>query len=305
MRSRDGGAAGGRSEGGELRKSGPGRPAPPDALGRELEQYLLAAVEVRALAPRTVANYHRDLSRLVDFLRARGATSAATVTRLHLREWLSLLRRQGVPPSTAARLALEVRHFLRHTAPVDAAAAFSDLPLPRAPRAPLPAICHADVLMLLGAPGEDKLGLRDRAVLAVLYVTGLRLGELVALDLKQVDLSGGQLLCWDGAGRPRPAPLGPQALAALARYLADARPRFAESSGSAALFLSQRGQRLSARAVEGLVRRHGRECGFDVTPLRLRQTCAQHLREGGARAYAVQQLLGATLTTSRRVPSST
>jgi site-specific recombinase XerD len=304
MRSRPGGAAGRGSQSRELGETVAGHPAAEDALGRQLEEYLLAAVEERALAPRTVANYYRDLGRLVEFFRSLGVRSATEVTRLHLREWLSLLRRSRVPVSTTARLTLEARHFLRYAAPETAASVFSGLALPRAPRGPLAALSQEDVLALLETPGQDQLGLRDRAVLAVLYATGLRLGELVALETKQVDLAGSQLRCWDAAGYERPALLGPQATAALARYLVEARPGLAKGSDSPALFLSQRGQRLSGRALEGLVCRHGRACGLAVTPLSLRQTCAQHLRQGGATAYAVRRILGATLTTSRRPSAS-
>lgn len=272
---------------------------PPDQLDLQVARYLCHAADERGVGARTLANYRRDLSQFAAFIRSRGATSCASVTRLHLREWLSQLRSAGIPASTARRLALEARHLLRFAAGGADPDPFEGLNLPKAPRGAPAAISVDEMATLLAAPAEDTLGLRDRAVLAVLYATGLRVSQLVDLDCKQVDFTAAEIRRWDRSGHPRPAFLGPRALVALQRYLEESRPLLAGGGACPALFLSRLGHRLSARAVESLVARHARAVGLAASPRDLRVACALHLREGGARAGVVKRLLGTTLSTSR------
>lgn len=275
----------------------------PEAMANELAaqlvRYLAHAVDERGVGARTLANYRRDLARFVEFLGARGATSCAAVTRLLLREWLSSLRSAGVPAASAARVAREVRHFLCFGAGEGAPDPFSGLQLPKAPRLAPAALRVDQVASVLAAPSADALGLRDRAVLAVLYATGLRVSQLVGLDLKHVDSAAAELRLWDKYGRPRPAFLGTVAMAAVGRYVEEARCRFAGEATSQALFLSRLGRRLSAREVHRLVVRHAKTVGLAMSPRDLRVACAMHLRAGGARAGVVKQLLGTTLATTR------
>ena len=157
-------------------------------------------------------------------------------------------------------------------------------------------------MTLLSAPDDTTLGLRDRALLAVLYSTGLRAAEVVAFDLGQVDLSAGEVASRDRRGRARPAFLGHQARAQLDEYLLHARPRFVGATCSRALFLSRKGERLSVRSVEHIVRTYGRQVGLSITPRDLRLACATHLRQGGATATAIKGLLG-TVTIGPRGPA--
>lgn len=274
--------------------------AEPDPLVLWLQRYLAYAAEARGVSARTLANYRRDIGQFVAFLRAEDVAAWAQVGRPLLRRWLSRLRERGFTAASIARQASEVRTFLRFLADegVVAADPFEGLRMPRPPRVEREVLTRAEVVRLLEAPGPTPLGLRDRAVLEVLYATGMRVTELSRLELRQIDLPGRQILRWDRAGHTRPAFLGRSAVEALERYLASARPKLLRDAAERALFLGRSGRKLSGRAVEHLVVRHARAAGLSAAPGDLRAACAAHLREGGATAAAVRQLLG-TLKSNR------
>ncbi len=260
-----------------------------------LERYLDYLNSGKGVSPRTLGNYRRDLAQFVGFLGAEGARTWGEVERPLLRKWLSDLRSRGFSQASVARRASEARAFVRHVMETTGAAAnpFAGLRLPRAQPAERRALSREEVARLLAAPDASPVGVRDRAVLATLYATGLRVSELVGLDMRQVDLACGCIERWDRRGELRVAFLGGGAAAALAAYLAEARPQLAGDKPERALFVAQGGRRLSARAVEHLVARHARSAGLRATPRDLRVACAAHLREGGASGLAVRALLGA------------
>ncbi len=162
-------------------------------------------------------------------------------------------------------------------------------------------LSEAEVIALLAAPDLSKpIGLRDRAILELFYSTGLRRAEVAALDLTDVDLTGGTVLvrCGKG-GRSRLVPLGEVAAEVLLAYLRDARPRFLKKPGVTALFLAalrcgQAGQRLSAHQIKMLVQRAGEAAGIArrVTPHLLRHCLATHMLKAGADLRHVQEILG-------------
>ncbi|MHB1005198.1 MAG: tyrosine-type recombinase/integrase [Chloroflexota bacterium] len=271
-----------------------------DAHASALDRYL-ADAERRALNARTLANYRHDLFEFLAFLRENGVQWLASVDRPLLRRWLSNLRGRGLAAGSIARRAVEARAFLRF-AVGSGNDPFVGLRLPRAERGRRPILTRSQVARLLSTPDETATGLRDRAVLAVLYAGGLRVAELSALDARQVDFADQTIQRWDSAGRPRPAFVGGQAWETLARYLAEARPVLTPSD-ERALFVSRRGDRISARAVEHLVGRHARAASLEASPNDLRAACAAHLREGGATAVAVRSLLGTTLSNKPQAPS--
>lgn len=167
--------------------------------------------------------------------------------------------------------------------------------LPRIERLPPPVLNEAQARRLIETPAETKIGLRGRAILELLYGTGLRLGECVRLDLADVSLLEGRLLVRSGKGRKdRVVPLVGRAAAALDLYLRDVRPQLAESPREEALFLSRDGDRLSCSALQMRLREYGKTAGLRTTlrPHVLRHTCATHLLRGGADIRYVQRLLG-------------
>ncbi|MHB1133269.1 MAG: tyrosine-type recombinase/integrase [Chloroflexota bacterium] len=271
----------------------------PDDLTASLRNYLECCGAERGLAQSTVGNYSRDLRRFVDFLRRRGVPSVKAVPRLVLREWLSELHKSGLASATARRVVSEARAFLLAAAPGEPDS-FEGLSLPRLERAASVPLNTEEVRALLAAPPPTVLGRRDRAIIAALYSSGLRVSQLVALDVRQLDLDEGVVRRWDRGGRLHPAFLGLSTVAALRDYLENSRPDLARHPEEPSLFLSRRGQRISTRAVDLLVAKYARVVGVTASPQALRRACALHMRAGGASAGAVRQLLGTRLVGTRQ-----
>ncbi|MEW6220315.1 MAG: tyrosine recombinase XerC [Thermodesulfobacteriota bacterium] len=267
------------------------------------------AVE-KAYSPHTVAGYCRDVSELAAFLGP--ATEVAAVDAAAVRAFVAQLNRRQQASSVARKLSglrtffrFLVRRRVLERDPV------AGVPIPRQAQ-PIPAFLTVDeAFALMEAPGnDDPLAARDRAILEVLYASGLRVAELVALDNEQVDRAAGLLRVQHGkGGRQRLAPLGRPALAALAGYLPQragllqARAERGWQGREPALFLNHRGCRLSARSVERLVTRYALRAGIarPVSPHALRHSFATHLLEMGADLRAVQELLGhASLASTQR-----
>ncbi len=183
--------------------------------------------------------------------------------------------------------------FLAHAGTIlgDPAA---QVPLPRRQRLPR-ALSERAARRVVNAPLPTLLGRRDRAVLEVLYGTGLRLTECVQLDLADLDLVGETLRVRQGKGRKdRNLPLTGRALAAVGDYLSEVRPRLCRVTGDVALFLTRHGRRLGAVSISVLVRRYGRAAGVAASTHVLRHSYATHLLRGGANPREVQLLLGHT-----------
>lgn len=265
-----------------------------DPLRGRIDGFERTLREERRLSPHTVAAYRRDLERLAAALREQGVERWSTVTPAMVRGYLARRHRAGVGGRSLARELSAARTFFRH---LEAEGAVRGNPAqgvsaPRAPRR-LPRTLDADAAAaLMTARGEDPLALRDTAMLELLYSSGLRLAELVALDLDCLDLADG-LVEVEGKGRKtRRVPVGAAARAALARWLA-ARRALA-GRGESAVFVGARGRRLSPRAVQLRLARRAAEGGLGVHlhPHMLRHSFASHLLESSGDLRAVQELLG-------------
>ncbi len=235
------------------------------------------------------------------------------MTHLTLRRYLGLLRSQGRSSRTVARKLAALRSFFRHLCregvlEENPAAVVSS---PRLEKR-LPRYLHVkEVEDLLRQPDSSPLGLRDRAVLEMLYGTGARIAEIWALDVDDVDLEGEFVRLTGKRRKERLVPLGSCARSALSRYLREVRPmllRAADrpgrsgSPGSRALFLNRRGGRLSVRGLRRLVDKYVRRLARErrVTPHALRHSFATHLLDNGADIRSVQEMLGhASLSTTQ------
>ncbi len=262
----------------------------------------------RGLSPRTVDAYARDLARFSEFLVRHRVTAPDQIEREHLRGFVHALERGGLGARSRARALVAVRRFLRHagrfaslrTDPDD------DVDSPRFDR-PLPRTLPAeDVSALLDqANPSTPIGIRDRAMVEVLYGAGLRVSELVALPLSGVDRRVGILRVLGKGRRERLVPLGEPALDALGLYLERARPmlRRAASPACDAVFLSRRGAAMTRQNFFERLRQLARRAGIAVervSPHVLRHAFATDLLEGGADLRAVQTMLGhADLSTTQ------
>ncbi|HEY8393286.1 MAG TPA: site-specific tyrosine recombinase XerD [Thermaerobacter sp.] len=272
-----------------------------DRLIQEFIDYL--RVE-RGLASNTLASYGRDLAHFAAFLRDRGLPLAA-VDRPLLMAYLHELHRSGRRAATRARRLAALRGFFRYLheegyLPADPT---EGLASPRLERRLPRVLSVAEVTRLLNGPDASRPeGLRDRAMLELLYATGMRVSELVGLDLDDVHLDHGYARCRGKGGKERVVPVGVPALRAVRDYLLRGRPRLVRRLGERALFLNRRGGRISRQAVWKLLKTYARAAGIGrpVTPHTLRHSFATHLLAHGADLRSVQELLGhADVTTTQ------
>ncbi len=268
--------------------------------GPELGEFLAYLRAERGASPHTVSAYAADLGQFAAFLERLPSPPGdmTAVGHLHVRAFLAFLQSKRYSRRSVARKLAAVRTFFRFLArrglPANPARSVAT---PRLGRRLPRFLQEREAGALVERPDpRTPLGRRDRALLEVLYGAGLRVGELVRLDLEDVDSSRGLLHVRGKGGRERLAPLGSRAIAALAAYLDGGRPALLGGGGAGerALFLNCRGGRLSARGVRDVVARHsaGLGNGGAVSPHTLRHSFATHLLDNGADLRAVQELLG-------------
>jgi integrase/recombinase XerD len=257
------------------------------------------------VSPHTLAAYRRDLARLVTYVEGRTLTTS-TLTRADLEAFIRQSMASGLAPASVARLVAAIRSFYRFERligrldrnPAD------DLQAPRA-LANLPRFLSLDeVDRLLEMPDvTTPRGLRDRALMEVLYATGLRVSELVGLRIAEVRLEQGFVQCLGKGSKERIVPLGAEAVTWVRRYVAEARPILARRRDSARLFLNARdGKALSRIGFWRLLKEYGRRAGIraHLSPHVLRHSFATHLLERGADLRAIQAMLGhADLSTTQ------
>jgi tyrosine recombinase XerC len=260
-----------------------------------LDGYLRSLRAERNLSPYTLRNYATDLHAFIDFVEDEGG-DPLQVDRHTLRRYLARLMEAGVASGSITRKVSTIRTFYRHLELAGhlEASPFQGVRGPRRPRRLPSFLSNEDVAALVSAPETDTpLGLRDRALMELLYAAGVRVSELVGLGTADVDLREGLLRVRGKGRKERVVVIGRPARRALTAYLREGRPRLA-TSAEAALFLNHKGGRLSARGVEGLVRKYALAAGLDqhIFPHLLRHTFATHMLEGGADLRVLQELLG-------------
>jgi site-specific recombinase XerD len=260
-----------------------------------LDGYVRVLAARRNLSPYTLRNYANDLRHYFAFMEERGRR-VPEVDKLLLREYLSSLVNAKIAPASVTRRVSTLRSFYRY---LRLEGVIDDDPLlgvrgPRRERRLPTFLTHAQIETLIGAADkETPQGLRDRAILELLYASGVRVSEVVGVDVASVDLEERTALVFGKGSRERMVMMGKPAARAIERYLREGRPRQAQRKGTA-LFLNREGGRLSQRAVQLLVRRYATAAGLDrsVHPHLLRHTFATHLLDGGAELRVVQTLLG-------------
>lgn len=272
----------------------------------------LAHVEVeRGLSPHTVAAYSRDLTRYRAAMLAAGLTGPEQVTPNDVSAFVTGLSRgdeehQGLSATSVSRSLAAVRSFHRFLTSerglaLDPAARVTP---PKAAQRLPKAISLAEVEALIAAAGvpEGPVGLRDTALIELLYGTGLRISEAVALDVDDLpEEATGTLIVTGKGGKQRAVPLGGMARSALSAYLVRARPELARRGGPP-LFLNTRGGRLTRQSAYAVITRAADRAGIStaISPHTLRHSCATHMLDGGADVRVVQELLGhASVTTTQ------
>ena len=251
----------------------------------------------RGLSARTVDAYRRDLDRLVLYLATRGVARPADVTATDLREFVYHLKDLGLQPSSIRRNVSALRTYFAYLLAegVVVADPTDRIELPKTWRR-LPGVLTRDeVSTLLDAPdASDRLFWRDKALLEFAYASGVRVGELIGLKVRDVDLEEGLAVVFGKGAKERLVPVGRAALQALVVYLREIRPQLARNRAEGVVFLNARGTPLTRMGVWKILRRHVERSGIRkrVTPHTLRHSFATHLLEGGADLAAVQEMLG-------------
>ena len=281
----------------------------PEPMARVLGDYERHLVSERDLTPHTVRAYVADVAGLLDHASRLGGESVTDLDLRTLRSWLAKQQTMGRSRTTIARRATAARVFtawLVRTgrAPSDAGASLGS---PKAHKS-LPPVLRADeardLIAAAAALADDgsPTGLRDVAMLELLYATGIRVGELVGLDVDDVDRDRNVVRVFGKGRKERSVPFGRPAARALDFWQRQGRPHLVVEGSGPALFLGARGRRIDQRAVRTLVHRRISEVpgAPDIGPHGLRHTAATHLLEGGADLRSVQELLGhASLATTQ------
>lgn len=288
-------------------------PVPSDRLGRAVVEFVDHLALERRASRHTVEAYQRDLVQFAAHARGieGGPLAPDAVTRLMLRQYLGVVS-EGVSTATVARKLAAVRAFFRYLVRAGRLreSPAESVSTPRV-RKRLPAMLNAEsaaevMAAPAGAPGNDASRARDAALLEVLYGSGLRVSELVKLDLANVSFGDKSVRVLGKGKKERVVPLGTKAEAALRAYLARRTELCHPKTGAqdaVALFLGRSGARLGVRWVQKLVHRYG-ALGTgrpDLHPHALRHACATHMLEGGGDLRAIQEMLGhSSLSTTQR-----
>ena len=288
-------------------------------MREQIERFLIHLTAEQNASENTVAAYRNDLNQLIIYLEAYRGPLGEQVNdwtqadKIVVQNYLLELRERGYASTTVARKIAALKGFFEylHRTHVIAEDPTAGVTSPKVKKHVPQTIPPEDVEKLLAAPSASRTpqSLRDMALMETLYATGVRVTELVNLDVVDVDLARAQVVCGVKGRQQRSVPIDEGTVFALTRYLADGRPQLVIAANEPALFLNHRGQRLTRQGLWLIIKRYVREVGIEdsVTPHTLRHSFATHLLNSGAKLREVKERLGhASLSTTqvyRQVPN--
>ena len=272
---------------------------------QRLQNFISHLAVERGLSKNTVIAYQRDLAKFLEFL-AGSNRSLVDVDVDLINRFIAQARSQGISEASLARRAVAIRTFSRFLAKdqglTDSAKEFVP---PKIPKRLPKALTIDEVSRMISGTPETLSGIRDRAILELLYATGARVSELVALEVGDLKATEDEFLTvrlFGKGGKERIVPVGSFARAATDQYLIRVRPSLVKNPRQTALFLNQRGDRLSRQSAWTIVTDSAKRAGISaqISPHSLRHSFATHLIDGGADIRIVQELLGhASVTTTQ------
>jgi len=251
----------------------------------------------RGLSRNTIKSYALDLAKFSGYISKRNSKNIKAVTKHDISKYLYFLKDSGLAASSISRNLVAIKVFYRFlvTERILKENAASLLESPRIMRS-LPEVMNAgEVTKILAVPNtRNLLGTRDKAVLELMYATGMRVSEVVELVLEGLNLDVGFVRCSGKGGKERIVPVGREAKEALSRYLSKSRPKLCGKSQTRHLFLSRLGKKISRQSFWKMLKKYARLAGIkkDITPHTLRHSFATHLLENGADLRSVQEMLG-------------
>ena len=265
-------------------------------MENQLLEFISYLHNVKKTSTNTELSYKRDLMKMVRFMESRGITDAGDVKTADLESYVSDLNENGFKAATVSRNIASIKAFYGY--------AVKELGVKEDPSAGLKSpkiekkmpeiLTMEEVVRLLEQPkGDTPKEIRDKAMLELLYATGIRVSELIGLELSDVNLQMNYILCRD-ANKERVIPFGNEARHALIRYLESSRSIMVEDASSTVLFANCSGQKMSRQGFWKLIKYYAKKAGItsDITPHTLRHSFAAHLVENGADLRSVQEMLG-------------
>ncbi len=251
----------------------------------------------RGLAENTLSSYRRDLLTFIEFLKSKKINSFQEISRADLSDYLFMLRTKGRAPSTISRNLASIRTFCQFMIKEgfinnDPS---SELESPKQVKKLPDVLSFSEVEILLNQPDNGcPRGLRDRAMIEMLYATGIRVSELIDLDRTHADINNGYILCVGKGNKERIIPLGSIAIKVLKEYLENVRPNLIKNESETALFVNHHGRRLTRQGFWKIIKKYATKAGVSksITPHTLRHSFATHLLENGADLRSVQEMLG-------------
>jgi len=252
----------------------------------------------KGLSPSTLESYGRDISQFLEFTEERGTDEMEEIRRSHIMLYLGALRGAGKAAATVNRNTVSLRayfHFLLKERLIGQDPTL-DMETIKPNKKPPMILSIEEIERLLGAPDEtSSQGMRDKAMLELLYATGIRVTELISLDTQDVNTELKFARCSGASGKERVVPIGNMAAGSVARYVSSMRDKLLRvNQEEPALFLNSLGGRLTRQGFWKIIKKYAREARIeqDITPHTLRHSFAAHLLEGGADLRSVQQMLG-------------
>lgn len=261
-----------------------------------LDRFLHYLVVEKGLSSNTIEAYSHDLNRFLMYLQQREIAELHQVSKGDIRGFLLLLKKEGLSSKTLARILVSMRVFFRFLVEeaILSSSPAEEIDSPKIPRT-LPNILDLDeVERLLEQPDQSLQGLRDRAMLELLYATGMRVSELMRLHLNHVHLEAGYVLLFGKGSKERIVPIGEEAMRWVQRYLQESRRQLLKGRESDFLFISRYGKPMSRQQFWKSIKAYGKRAGIRkrITPHLLRHSFASHLLERGADLRSVQLMLG-------------
>ena len=265
---------------------------------KELIETFLSYLSVeRGLAKNTISSYRKDLDTYADFLKSKNMNSIFSVKRSHITDFLFSQKERGLSANSISRRLVAVKMFHRflvkermlaedQTSLLDSPKLWKRIP---------DVLSEEDIDALLSAPNlREPQGIRDRAILEIMYATGMRASEVVNLKLNDINMEVGFLRCIGKGNKERIIPFGKKAIVAVGRYIKTTRSEFKNVESQPNLFLNRFGHRISRQSLWKIVKRYAKEARIKkaVKPHILRHSFATHLLEHGADLRSVQEMLG-------------
>jgi len=262
-----------------------------------LDEYIYHLAVERGLAENTLVSYRLDLNGYLEFCRKCGLESLEQADRNMIMSYLFQLQLEGRSPATISRRLAAVRSFYRYLVSENILSKdpTADLEFPKLVQKLPRVLTVEEVDVLLGQPLiSEPPGIRDKAMLELLYATGIRVSELVSLNMEHINLESGFIRCFGKGSKERIVPVGDVAVHFLKEYLARGRSKLTKAGTTPALFVNQHGRRLTRQGFWKIIKKYALKAKIYkvITPHTFRHSFATHLLENGADLRSVQEMLG-------------